>query len=83
MQVPTMYRSHTSLSMERFFSISSSEVEMLTQQLDRAAHYCQHATSSSNTSWHDEPTASYPGASGYAGATARTVSDYLKKLLTN
>lgn len=68
---------------ERFYTISSSEIEMLITQLDRAAHYCQHAVSSSRTSWHDEPTASYPGASGYAGATARTVSDHLKRLLTN
>jgi hypothetical protein len=68
---------------KRTYSIDSELLDLLINSLDRAAYYCQHATSSINTSWEDEPTASYPGASGYAGATAARVSEYLKQLQTN
>jgi hypothetical protein len=70
------------LMIERSYTISGEALEILINHLDRAAHYCEHARSSWETDERDEPTASYPGSSGYAGATARTVSQYLRELTT-
>ena len=53
--------------------ISREQVEQMLVMLHRAEGYCQNARPSTLTSWEDEPTASYPGASGYAGGTMRSV----------
>ena len=56
--------------------ISREECEQMLRILTRAEYYCAHATSASDPSVdivHDEPTRTYPGASGYAGATMRDV----------
>ena len=56
--------------------ISRECCEQMLRTLTRAEYYCAHATSSSDPSVdivHDEPTRTYPGASGYAGATMRDV----------
>ena len=52
--------------------ISREECERMLRYLTRAEYYCAHATSHHDPDFdpvHDEPTRSYPGASGYAGAT--------------
>lgn len=56
--------------------ISRGECERMLRHLTRAEYYCAHATSSSDPNIdvvHDEPTRTFPGASGYAGATMRDV----------
>ena len=61
--------------------ISKPVVQQMLVQLYRAEGYCNNAVSSSLTSWQDEPTASYPGASGYAGATMRDVIQTLESAI--
>lgn len=51
--------------------ITKDEVQRLLRLMVRAEGYCSKAVSSSQCDIHDEPTRSYPGASGYAGATLR------------
>ena len=61
--------------------ISREECERMLRYLTRAEYYCAHATSTSDPDFdpvHDEPTRSYPGASGYAGATMRDVIQTLE-----
>ena len=53
--------------------ISREQVEQMLTMLHRAEGYCRNARPSTATSWQDEPTDSYPGASGYAGGTMRSV----------
>lgn len=59
--------------------IPTDELEIIIKQLGRAEYYCSHAKSV-----HDpdvdpyEPTHTYPGASGYAGATMRSVLEMLE-----
>jgi len=50
--------------------ISKESVEQLITMMSRAEGYCRNAQSI-RTADKDDPTASYPGASGYAGATLR------------
>ena len=57
-------------------AIPLAECERMLRYLTRAEYYCAHATSSSDPSIdvvHDEPTRTYPGASGFAGATMRDI----------
>ena len=64
--------------------ISREECELMIRYLTRAEYYCAHAKSSSDPSIdvvNDEPTATYPGASGYAGATMRDVLQTLESYL--
>lgn len=51
--------------------IDRGAAEHMLQMMVRAEGYCRNATSSSQCDIHDEPTRSYPGASGYSGATLR------------
>ena len=64
--------------------ISREQVDHLIRIMTRAEHYCSHATSSFDPSIdpvHDEPTRTYPGASGYAGATFRDAIQTLESHL--
>ena len=60
--------------------IPTDELDMIIRQLGRAEYYCAHAKSSLDPTYdpHDEPTCTYPGASGYAGATMRSVLEMLE-----
>ena len=61
--------------------ISRELVDQMLSQLTRAEYYCAHAVSSMDPDVdivHDEPTRTYPGASGYAGATMRDVIQSLE-----
>ena len=61
--------------------ISKPMIEQVLVQLQRAEGYCRKARPTTTTSWQDEPTDSYPGASGYAGATMRDVIQTLESAL--
>ena len=64
--------------------IPLAECERMLRQLTRAEYYCAHATSSFDPDFdpvHDEPTRSYPGASGYAGAAMRDTIQTLESHL--
>ena len=55
--------------------ISRGECERMLRHLTRAEYYCAHARSTSdpNVLINDDAVTTYPGASGYAGATMRDV----------
>ena len=55
--------------------ISRCECERLLRTLTKAEHYCANARSiyDPTVTEDDEPTTTYPGASGFAGATMRDV----------
>ena len=62
-------------------AIPLAECERMLRYLTRAEYYCSHATSSYDPDIdpvHDEPTRTYPGASGYAGATMRDIIQSLE-----
>ena len=61
--------------------IDRGAVKHLLTLMVRAEGYCRNATSSSQCDIHDEPTCSYPGASGYAGATFRECIQVLETAL--
>ena len=63
--------------------ISRGECERMLRYLTRAEYYCAHARSSSDPTVdiNDDATATYPGASGYAGATMRDVIQTLESHL--
>ena len=64
--------------------ISRNCCEQMLRLLTRAEYYCAHAKSQWDPDFdpvHDEPTASYPGASGYAGATMRDIIQTLESHL--
>ena len=64
--------------------ISRNECERMIRYLTRAEYYCAHAKSVHDPEFdpvHDEPTRSYPGASGYAGATMRDIIQTLESHL--
>ena len=61
--------------------INKHEVEMITKQLKRAIHYCREAQSVDYKDPHQEPTATYPGSSGYAGSCMTTVLDTLENAI--
>ena len=58
--------------------ISKDQTEALIRKMARAEYFCSHAVPSSLLGPNDEPTCSYPGASGYAGATLRDVIQTLE-----
>ena len=60
--------------------IPTWELDYIIKQLGRAEYYCTHAKSTYDTDYdpRDEPTCTYPGASGYAGATCRSVLEMLE-----
>ena len=60
--------------------ISKSNVELMLKQLTRAEYYCAHAKSTADPSVDvmDDATSTYPGATGYAGATMRDVISTLE-----
>ena len=53
-------------------------VDRMLRLMTRAEGYCRNAVSTSQCDPHDEPTASYAGANGYAGATLREVIQELE-----
>ena len=55
--------------------ISRGECERMLRHLTRAEYYCAHARSTHDPTVdiNDDATTTYPGASGYAGATMRDV----------
>ena len=64
--------------------ISREECERMIRHLTRAEYYCAHARSSLDPDvdvLHDEPTSTYPGASGYAGGVMRDVLQSLESHL--
>lgn len=61
--------------------ISKPLIEKMLVQLHRAEGYCTNAVPSSQVTFEDEPTASYPGASGYARATMRNVIQSLESAI--
>jgi len=61
--------------------IPRSECERMLRYLTKAEYYCAHAKSSRDPDIdpvHDEPTRTYPGASGFAGATMRDIIQTLE-----
>lgn len=61
--------------------ISRGQVDHLLQMAIRAEGYCRKARSSREVDLMADPTESYPGASGYAGATLREVIQVLESHL--
>ena len=55
--------------------ISRGECERMLRHLTRAEYYCAHARSTHDPTVdiNDDATTTYPGASGYAGATMRDI----------
>ena len=58
--------------------IRKQEHELLCKQLRQAIYYCQHAESTRYDDLEQEASATYPGASGYAGATMTQVLSHLE-----
>lgn len=52
--------------LDRFALIDKEELETLRRQLKRAIHYCSNAGSVDFNDPHQECTATWPGAAGYA-----------------
>ena len=67
--------------MDHDIQISREVVQLMLDQLHRAEGYCSKAVPASLVTWEDEPTASYPGASGCAGGTMRSVICTLESYL--
>ena len=63
--------------------ISRGECERMLRHLTRAEYYCAHARSTHDPTVdiNDDATTTYPGASGYAGATMRDVIQTLESHL--
>ena len=63
--------------------ISKAQVEQLLLKMTRAEYYCAHAISMHSPEYDDQldATRTYPGASGYAGATLRDVIQTLESHL--
>jgi len=69
---------------QEYVTIPLAECERMIRFLTRAEYYCAHARSTSDPTIdivNDEPTSTYPGASGYAGATMRDVLQTLESHL--
>ena len=64
----------------QYVLIDKREVELQISQLQRAIRFCMNAQPSSVCALDDEPTASYPGASGYA---MQTMKDAVQSLESN
>ena len=61
--------------------IERGTVDRLLRLMVRAEGYCRNAVSTSLCNPEDDATCSYPGASGYAGATLREVIQELETAL--
>ena len=69
---------------QEYIRIPRAECERIIRHLSRAEYYCAHATSTFDPEVdpvNDEPTRTFPGASGYAGATMRDVLQSLESAL--
>ena len=68
--------------MAAYVTFSREECELIVMRLRRAAGFCQNAIAASRKPSKKElmmePTSFYSGASGYAGATMRSVIDTLE-----
>ena len=60
---------------QQMVTIPLAECERMLRFLTRAEYYCAHARSTFDPTIteNDDPTTTFPGASGYAGATMRDV----------
>jgi hypothetical protein len=60
--------------------ISREQVDQLLRQMGRAEYYCAHAISMHSPDYDEnvDPTRTYSGASGYAGATLREAIQVLE-----
>lgn len=66
---------------QEYIRLPRAECDRIIRHLTRAEYYCAHAKSTLDPDVdpvHDEPTRTYPGASGYAGATMRDVLQTLE-----
>ena len=66
---------------QEYIRLPRAECVRIIRHLTRAEYYCAHAKSTLDPDVdliHDEPTRTYPGASGYAGATMRDVLQTLE-----
>ena len=61
--------------------IDRGEADRLLRLMIRAEGYCRNARPTSQCSLNDDATCSYPGASGYAGATLREMIQVLETAL--
>ena len=71
---------------QEYVTIPLAECERMIRYLTRAEYYCTHARSTHDPAideMFDDCTATYPGASGYAGATMRDVLQTLESHLSN
>ena len=63
--------------------LNKERVDQLLRLMTRAEYYCSHAISMHSDEYSDEldATRTYPGASGYAGATLREVIQELESAI--
>ena len=57
--------------------INKAELAIMKKQLERSIYYCRNAESTRYDDLEQEASATYPGASGYAGATMTQVLEHL------
>ena len=70
------------LTMEQqMVTIPLAECERMIRYLTEAEHYCTHAQSVWDHEVPTDPTYTFPGASGYAGATMRDIIQTLESHL--
>ena len=64
-------------------SLPREQVDQLIRVMGRAEYYCAHAISMHSPEYdeHLDATRTYPGASGYAGATLRDVIQVLESAI--
>ena len=63
----------------RMTMIPTDELDLIIKYLGRAEYYCSHAKSVHDPDVNPyDPTYTYPGASGYASATCRTILEMLE-----
>ena len=67
--------------LDDYVVINKAELEMLKRQLQRSITFCREAQSTRFEDLEQEPTATYPGASGYAGSTMTTVLEHLNSAI--
>ena len=63
--------------------ISREQIDQMLRQMGRAEYYCSHAMSMHSEDYDEnmDPTRTYPGASGYAGATLRDAIQILESAI--
>ena len=68
---------------QQMILISREQVDRMLRVMSRAEYYCAHAISMHSPEYSEEldATRTYPGASGYAGATLRDVIQTLESAL--